>query len=53
MQLQQYGGDSQAGGVALAQLQQVLAEQKLAEAVAAATKDLHSAVSSLGKVLTA
>lgn len=48
LQLDHGSGDGQAA--ALAQLQQTLAQQKLAEQVGSSTKELHKAVSNLGKV---
>jgi hypothetical protein len=48
LQLDHGSGDGQTG--ALAQLQQTLAQQKLAEQVGSLTKELHKAVSNLGKV---
>jgi hypothetical protein len=50
LQLAQAGGDKQAATAALAQLQQALAQQMLTEQVGSSTKELHKAVSSLGKV---
>jgi hypothetical protein len=47
-QIDHGSGDGQAA--ALAQLQQTLAQHKLAEQVGSSTKELHKAVSNLGKV---
>lgn len=50
LQLQRCEGDAEAEAAALRAVQQALAGQKLPDQVGTATKDLHSAVSRLGRV---
>jgi len=50
LQLQRCEGDAEAEAAALRALQQALAGQQLPDQVGTATRDLHSAVSRMGKV---